>query len=91
MASAIHIEFQDLVSATDTAQTVVSAIVPDATAAVGVVGMMLTNFLASGIVCGLFNEEFVDKMMTAIRESVDDSVKSINLGLAEEAAKQTIQ
>lgn len=88
---AIHIEYQDLVSATDKVQTVVSAIVPDAISAVGVAGMMLTNFLAAGLACGLFNEEFVDKLMTSIREGVDDSVKAIHHGLAEEAATQTIQ
>jgi hypothetical protein len=58
---------------------------------VGIAGMMLTNFLASGLVCGLINEEFVDRLMAAIRESIDDSVKSINDGLAAEAATQTIQ
>ena len=88
---AIHVEYQDLVNATDKVQTVVSAIVPDAISAVGVAGMMLTNFLASGLVCGLFNEEFVDRLMDAIRESIDESVKSINDGLAAEAAAQTIQ
>jgi hypothetical protein len=89
--SAIHIEFRDLVSATDTAQTFVAALSPDAMTSVGIAGMMLTNFLASGLVCGLFNEEFVDRLMAAIRESIDDSVKSINDGLAAEAATQTIQ
>lgn len=89
--SAIHIEFQNLVSATDTAQTFVAALAPDAMTSVGIASMMLTNFLASGLVCGLFNEEFVDRLMTAVRESIDDSVKSINDGLAEEAATQTIQ
>jgi hypothetical protein len=89
--SAIHIEYQSLVSATDKAQTFVAAIAPDAITSVGIAGMMLTNFLASGMVCGFFDDEFVDKLMAAIRESIDDSVKSINDGLAEEAAAQTIQ
>lgn len=89
--SAIHIEFQNLVNATDTAQTFVVSLSPDAMTSVGIAGMMLTNFLASGLVCGLINEEFVDRLMAAIRESIDDSVKSINDGLAAEAATQTIQ
>lgn len=89
--SAIHIEFQNLVNATDTAQTFVASLSPDAMTSVGIAGMMLTNFLASGLVCGLINEEFVDRLMAAIRESIDDSVKSINDGLAAEAATQTIQ
>ena len=91
MKSAVHIEFQDLVSATEAAQLFVSDIVPNAAAAVGVSAMMLTNFLASGIACGFFDDKFVDKIINTIRESVDDSVNSINIGLAEEAATQTIQ
>lgn len=91
MESAVHIEFQDLLSATEAAQLFVSDIAPNAAAAVGVSAMMLTNFLASGILCGLFDEEFVDKMMVKIRENIEDSVKMVKLELAEEAATQTIQ
>ena len=89
--SAIHVEFRNLVDATDTAQTFVASLSPDAMTSVGIASMMLTNFLASGLVCGLFDEEFVDRLMAAIRESTDDSVKFINNGLAAEAATQTIQ
>lgn len=89
--SATHIQYQDLVSATETAQTFVASLAPDAITSVGIAGMMLTNFLASGVVCGFFNEEFIDNLMDAIRESIDESVKSLNDGLAEEAAAQTIQ
>lgn len=88
---AVLVEVEDLVSAADAAQTLVSAIVPNAISAVGVSAMMLTNFLASGILCGLFDEEFVDKMMVTIRENIEDSVKTVKLELAEEAATQTIQ
>ena len=91
MGSAVHIEFHDLLSATEATQTFVSDIAPNAVAAVGVASMMLTNFLASGIACGFFDDKFVDKIINTIRESVDDTVNSINIGLAEEAANQTIQ
>lgn len=89
--SAIHIQYQDLVSATETAQTFVASLTPNAMTSIGIASMMLTNFLASGMVCGFFDEEFVDNLMDAIRESIDESVKSLNDGLAEEAAAQTIQ
>ena len=91
MESAVHIEFQDLVSATEAAQLLVSDIVPNAAAAVGVAAMMLTNFLASGILCGLFEEEFVDKMMVTIRENIKDSVKTFKIELSAEAATPPIQ
>jgi hypothetical protein len=91
MVSAVHIEFQDLLSATEATQLFVSDIAPNAVAAVGVASMMLTNFLASGIACGFFDDKFVDKIINTIRESVDDSVESIKVGLLEEAANQTIQ
>jgi hypothetical protein len=84
-------EYSDLVDVTERAQTIVMSISPDPISSVGVAAMMLTNFLASGKVCGFFNDEFVDKLIEAIRDSIDDSVKSINDGLAEEAATQTLQ
>lgn len=87
----LSMEYSDLVDVTERAQTIVMSISPDPISSVGVAAMMLTNFLASGKVCGFFNDEFVDKLIGAIRESIDDSVKSINDGLAEEAATQTLQ
>jgi hypothetical protein len=84
-------EYSDLVDLTERAQTIVINISPDPLSSVGVAAMMLTNFLASGKVCGFFNDEFVDNLIGAIRDNIDDSVKSINDGLAEEAATQTIQ
>lgn len=87
----LSMEYSDLVDVTERAQTIVMSISPDPISSVGVAAMMLTNFLASGKVCGFFNDEFVDKLIEAIRDSIDDSVKSINDGLAEEAATQTLQ
>lgn len=87
----LSMEYSDLVDLTERAQTIVINISPDPLSSVGVAAMMLTNFLASGKVCGFFNDEFVDNLIGAIRDNIDDSVKSINDGLAEEAATQTIQ
>lgn len=87
----LSMEYSDLVDLTERAQTIVISISPDPLSSVGVAAMMLTNFIASGKVCGFFNDEFVDNLIGAIRDNIDDSVKSINDGLAEEAATQTIQ
>ena len=57
----------------------------------GVTAMMMTNFLATGLACGILDEGFIDKMIASIREAVNESVAAIYEGIAADAVTETIQ
>lgn len=82
---------QGLVDAANKAQSFMMEVAPNPGDALGVTAMMMTNFLATGLACGILNEEFVDKMMVSVREAVSDSVEAIYKGIAAEAVAETIQ
>lgn len=82
---------QGLVDAANKAQSFMMEVAPNPGDALGVTAMMMTNFLATGLACGILNEEFVDKMMVSVREAVSDSVAAIYEGIAAEAVTETIQ
>jgi hypothetical protein len=82
---------QGLVDAANKAQIFMMEVAPNPGDALGVTAMMMTNFLATGLACGILDEEFVDKMMVSVREAVRDSVAAIYEGIAAEAVAETIQ
>jgi hypothetical protein len=82
---------QGLVDASAKVQQLMMQIAPNPGDGLGVVAMLMTNFLATGLVCGILDEEFVDKMMASIREAVNDSVSAIHEGIAADAVTETIQ
>ena len=73
------------------AQKFVVNIAPSPADGIGISAMLITNFLAAGLACGAFQDDFVEVIITAIRESVRDTAKAIIEGVAAEAASHTIQ
>jgi hypothetical protein len=82
---------QGLVDASSKVQQLIMQVAPNPGDGLGVTAMLMTNFLATGLVCGILDEEFVDKMMASIREAVHDSVSAIHEGIAADAVTETIQ
>ena len=82
---------QGLADAAVKVQKLVMEIAPNPGDGLGVVAMMMTNFLATGLVCGILDEDFIDKMMTSIREAVAESIAAIHEGIAADAVTETIQ
>lgn len=80
-----------LVEAANKAQAFMMGIAPNPGDALGVTAMMMTNFLATGLVCGILDEVFIDKMMASVREAVNESVAAIHEGIAADAVTETIQ
>lgn len=80
-----------LVEAANKAQAFMMEIAPNPGDALGVTAMLITNFLSTGLVCGILDEGFIDKMMTSIREAVNESVAAIHEGIAADAVTETIQ
>lgn len=82
---------QGLVDASTKVQQLMMEIAPNPGDGLGVVAMVMTNFLATGLVCGILDEDFIDNMMASIREAVNDSVAAIHQNIAAEAVTETIQ
>jgi hypothetical protein len=82
---------QGLVDAAGKAQNFMMEVAPNPGDALGVTAMLMTNFLSTGLVCGILNEDFIDTMMASIREAVNESVAAIHEGLAADAVTETIQ
>ena len=82
---------QGLVDAAAKVQKLMMEVAPNPGDGLGVTAMMMTNFLATGLVCGILDEGFIDKMMVSIREAVNESVAAIHEGIAADAATETIQ
>jgi hypothetical protein len=82
---------QGLVDASTKMQKFMMEIAPNPGDALGVTAMLMTNFLATGLVCGILDKDFIDKMMTSIREAVAESVAAIHEGIAADAVTETIQ
>jgi hypothetical protein len=82
---------QGLVDASTKMQNFMMQVAPNPGDALGVTAMLMTNFLATGLVCGILDEDFIDKMMTSIREAVAESVAAIHEGIAADAVTETIQ
>jgi hypothetical protein len=53
--------------------------------------MLMTNFLASGIACGICGDDVVDLVLDSIRQNVNDTVAAIYEGIAADAVTETIQ
>ena len=73
------------------AQNFVLSIAPRPADGIGISAMLLTNFLAAGLACGAFQDDFVDVIITAVRDSVVETVKAIIEGAAADSASHTIQ
>jgi hypothetical protein len=82
---------QGLADAAGQAQNFMMQVAPNPGDALGVTAMLMTNFLATGLVCGILDEGFIDKMMLSIREAVNESVAAIHEGIAADAVTETIQ
>lgn len=82
---------QGLVDAAAKVQKLMMEVAPNPGDGLGVTAMMMTNFLATGLVCGILDEGFIDKMMLSIREAVNESVAAIHEGIAADAVTETIQ
>lgn len=82
---------QGLANAAGEAQKFMMQVAPNPGDALGVTAMLMTNFLATGLVCGILDEGFIDKMMVSIREAVNESVAAIHEGIAADAVTETIQ
>jgi hypothetical protein len=82
---------QGLVDAAAKVQKLMMEVAPNPGDGLGVTAMMMTNFLATGLVCGILDEGFIDKMMVSIREAVNESVAAIHEGIAADAVTETIQ
>lgn len=82
---------QGLVDAANKAQSFMMVVAPNPGDALGVTAMMMTNFLSTGLVCGILDEDFIDKMMASIREAITESVAAIHEGIAADAVTETIQ
>jgi hypothetical protein len=82
---------QGLVDAAAKVQKLMMEVAPNPGDGLGVTAMMMTNFLATGLVCGILDEGFIDKMMVSIREAVNESVTAIHEGIAADAVTETIQ
>lgn len=82
---------QGLVEAANKAQAFMMEVAPNPGDALGVTAMMMTNFLSTGLVCGILDEDFIDKMMASIREAITESVAAIHEGIAADAVTETIQ
>jgi hypothetical protein len=81
----------DISEAVITAQNFVLSISTRPGDGIGISAALLTNFLAAGLACGAFQDDFVELIITAIRESVDETFKAIIEGIAAEAGFHTIQ
>lgn len=82
---------QGLADAANNVQKFMMEVAPNPGDALGVTAMIMTNFLATGLVCQILDEGFIDKMMVSIREAVNESVAAIHEGIAADAATETIQ
>jgi hypothetical protein len=82
---------QGLVDASSKVQQLIMQVAPNPGDGLGVTAMLMTNFLATGLVCGILDEGFIDKMMLSIREAVNESVAAIHEGIAADAVTETIQ
>lgn len=82
---------QGLAQAADKVQKFVMDVAPSPGDGLGIAAMLLTNFLASGVACGIMDSETVDVIMNSIRESVNDTIAAIYEGVAAEASTETIQ
>lgn len=80
-----------LVEAANKAQAFMMEVAPNPGDALGVTAMMMTNLLSTGLVCGILDEDFIDKMMASIREAINESVAAIHEGIAADAVTETIQ
>lgn len=80
-----------LVEAANKAQSFMMEIAPNPGDALGVTAMLMTNFLSTGLVCGILDEGFIEKMMASIREAINESVAAIHEGIAADAVTETIQ
>jgi hypothetical protein len=82
---------QGLADAAAKVQNFMMEVAPNPGDALGVTAMLMTNFLATGLVCGILDEGFIDKMAVSIREAVAESVAAIHEGIAADAVTETIQ
>ena len=82
---------QGLVDAAAKVQNFMMEVAPNPGDALGVTAMLMTNFLSTGLVCGILDEGFIDKMAVSIREAVNESVAAIHEGIAADAVTETIQ
>ena len=80
-----------LAEAADKVQKFVISVSPNPGDGLGIAAMLMTNYLASGLAIGIFEEEFIDVIMQSIRESVVDTFAAIREGIAADAASETIQ
>ena len=85
------LDHQGLSEAADKVQKFVMDVAPSPGDGLGIAAMLLTNFLASGVACGILGDETVDVIMKSIRDSVSDTVAAIYEGVAAEASTETIQ
>jgi hypothetical protein len=82
---------QGLVDAAAKVQQLMMQVAPNPGDGLGVTAMMMTNFLATGLACGILDEDFIDKMINSIRETVNESVAAIYEAMAAEAENATVQ
>jgi hypothetical protein len=87
----VPLDQQSLAVAADAVQKFVMDVAPSPGDGLGIAAMLLTNFLASGVACGILDNETVDMIMNSILDSVSETVTAIYNGAAAEAATETIQ
>lgn len=87
----VPMDEQGLMAAADKVQKFVLEVTQNPGDGLGIAAMLMTNFLASGIACGICGEEVVDMVLDSIRQNVSDTVTAIYNGLAAETVTETIQ
>lgn len=87
----VPMDEQGLMAAADKVQKFVLEVTQNPGDGLGIAAMLMTNFLASGIACGICGEEVVDMVLDSIRQNVSDTVAAIYDGMAAKAATETIQ
>jgi len=80
-----------LMEAADKVQKFVLQVTQNPGDGLGIIAMLMTNFLASGVATGLCGADVVDIVLDSIRQNVNDTVAAIYEGMAADAATETIQ
>jgi hypothetical protein len=87
----VPMDEQGLMLAADKVQKFVLEVTQNPGDGLGIAAMLMTNFLASGIACGICDDDVVDLVLNSIRQNVSDTVAAIYDGMAAEALTETIQ
>jgi hypothetical protein len=87
----VPMDEQGLMEAADKVQRFVLEVTQNPGDGLGIAAMLMTNFLASGIACGICGDDVVDLVLDSIRQNVNDTVAAIYEGIAADAVTETIQ